>query len=190
MQQKKVQDELQYLNFSTCSSTFTVSLVTNKTQSSEKKRKKKDYVFSDFLPGLTSAQDNFPESRRERDLITAISRPRFVPGLWAPYLCKILRALIPGQKQSTSIRSVSTVTAHTKAKTVKSHGDVCLSAWFERGVCVDMKELDQMVIPLSQLPALLLLLLPKPTLFSSARPLSLSAASHGRVWKSEASLLY
>lgn len=138
---------------------------------------------------------------KKNDLITTISSPRLFSSLWAPYLCKILRALIPGQKQSAfSIRAVSTVTAHIKAKTVKSQGDVCLSAWervFERGVCVCvyMEELNQMVIPPLSLahhsssstpppPPY-----PNPTLFNlSPAPYNLRAASHGRLWKSEASL--
>lgn len=127
------------------------------------------------------------------DLFTTISSPRFFTSLWAPYLCKILRALIPGQEQSAfSTRAVSTVTGHIKAEAVKSQGDVCLSAWETVGEgCVRVRvhggaqpDGHPTLVSLTNHASS-----PNPTLLTSARPLNLGVASHSRPWKSEASLL-
>ncbi|KAM7396987.1 hypothetical protein PAMP_019986 [Pampus punctatissimus] len=99
---------------------------------------------------------------------------------------EILRALIPGQKESAfSTRAVSTATAHIKAKTVKSQRDVSLTEWervFERGVCVCvyMEELNQMVIPplsLSPITPAPPPPSPNPTLLTSEQPVM---AGYGR----------
>lgn len=78
--------------------------------------KESDHI-SGHLSVLPQCGTTFLQRARKKELLRAISRPRFFPGLRAPYQCEILRGVIPGQKQSAL--SISTATAHIKAETVK-----------------------------------------------------------------------
>lgn len=139
------------------------------------------------LPVLPQCRPTLSQGEQEKDLITAISSPRFFTGFWAPYLCRILRALIPVQKQSAFFtRAVSTVTVHIKAETVKLCAWVCGRECLT-GVCAcactrgAQPDGHPTLVSLSPTPPPPPPPSPNPTLLTSAQPLNLRAASHARV---------
>lgn len=92
---------------------ISVMLTTNKAHS-PKKKKNRSHLQSFILPQYGTT---FLQQAQKKELLSAISRPRFFPSLCAPYQCEIHRGVIPGHKQSAL--SISTATAHIKVETVK-----------------------------------------------------------------------